>query len=244
MMKHLYIFIIIFSSISLAYSQVGINTINPNESAILDISSSNQGVLFPRMDLGILTEAAPVNNPQESLMVWNTDAANGGMSKGFYYWDKEWKPFGSHSSSELTGVFGKLTLNSDINSSLNRYNSTFLTSPSSGSSSGVTLNNAQSAMRVQVDGLYKVTYTITYQKNNNSGANTIEFFLHENNNSIAASRKTFPLFNNKNSITHTIDINLRADQTYGIGFSRSNQSPNNVPITVYSDKTEFSIQRL
>ncbi len=82
-MKHLYTFLVLFSCISVTYSQVGINTISPNASAILDISSSEKGVLFPRMDLGDLNNADPVSNPAKGLTVWNTNSS----AEGLYFWD-------------------------------------------------------------------------------------------------------------------------------------------------------------
>jgi hypothetical protein len=245
-MKYILVLLITISNISGAFSQVGINTPNPNESAVLDISSSDKGVLFPRMDLGDLATADPVVNPEESLIVWNTDAANGGVVKGFYYWDEVWKPFGtaSNSNNELSGVYGKLTLDSNLSTMLNRYSNTAISSSSSGTSSGTSLNNGQSTIRVQVDGRYRVIYTITYKKDNNSGADEIEFYFSENNNAIEASKKNGVLTNTRTTLTNTVELDLRANQTYGIGISKSDVAPNNVPLTIYSDLTEFSIQRL
>lgn len=245
-MKYILFFLITILNISVAFSQVGINTPNPNESAVLDIKSSNKGVLFPRMDLGDLTVADPVVNPEESLIVWNTDAANGGVAKGFYYWDEVWKPFGTatNSNNELSGVFGKLALDSNLSTTLKRFNNTAINSSSSGDSSGTTLNNGQSTIRVQVDGRYRIVYTITYKKDNNSGADEIEFYFSENNNAIDESKKNGTLTNTKTTLTNTVELDLRANQTYGIGFSKSNEAPNNVPLTIYSDVTEFSIERL
>lgn len=48
---------------------VGIGTAEPNESSILDISSSNKGVLVPRMTN---LEIAAVFNPANGLMVFST----------------------------------------------------------------------------------------------------------------------------------------------------------------------------
>lgn len=245
-MKYLLFIAISFFSLTGVFSQVGINTQHPDESAVLDISSTDKGVLFPRMDLGDLSVADPVVNPETSLIVWNTDAANGGAAKGFYYWDNEWKPFGtaSNSSDELSGVFGKLTLDSNINLNLRRYNNTTINSSSSGTSSGVRLNDNRYKMRVEIDGRYRVVYSVTYKKDNNVGADDIEFYFHENSNAINDSKIIGTLSTTKTTVTNTVELDLRANQNYGIGFSKSDEAPNSVPLTIYSDLTEFSIQRL
>ncbi|WP_288447676.1 hypothetical protein [uncultured Chryseobacterium sp.] len=67
-------------------AQVGINTNTPNASSVLDINSSNKGVLFPQYDLVVLNSTStPVANPTDGLIIYN----NGGAStfpKGYYVW--------------------------------------------------------------------------------------------------------------------------------------------------------------
>lgn len=52
-----------------AYSQVGINTVNPNSSSALDIVSSDKGVLIPRMTTSQMNS---IENPAQSLLVYDT----------------------------------------------------------------------------------------------------------------------------------------------------------------------------
>ncbi len=78
---------ICFLTVNFGFAQVGIGTSNPEPSSILDISSSNKGVLFPRMDLGALSTSGPIDSPVEGLVVWNTDVANGALNTGLFYWD-------------------------------------------------------------------------------------------------------------------------------------------------------------
>lgn len=67
-------------------AQVGINTNTPNPSSVLDINSSNKGVLIPQYDLTILNSTTtPISNPADGLMIYN----KGGLStypKGYYVW--------------------------------------------------------------------------------------------------------------------------------------------------------------
>jgi hypothetical protein len=46
-----YFFTLILFSMLTSYAQVGIGTISPDASSMLDISSTNSGVLVPRMTL-------------------------------------------------------------------------------------------------------------------------------------------------------------------------------------------------
>src|SRR3954463_12030741 len=56
---------------SFAQDNVGIGTNTPNASAILEMLSSNKGVLVPRMNTaGMLAIPAPAN----SLLIYNTDS--------------------------------------------------------------------------------------------------------------------------------------------------------------------------
>lgn len=52
------------------FSQVGINTISPDESSILDITSDSKGILIPRMDT---SDRTAISNPAEGLQVYDTD---------------------------------------------------------------------------------------------------------------------------------------------------------------------------
>ncbi|WP_445710882.1 PA14 domain-containing protein [Flavobacterium sp.] len=70
------------------YAQVGIKTTTPQ--AQLDITSTNSGILIPRVDLTSLLIELPVTNPQsghleESTMVYHK--GTNGIEAGYYYWD-------------------------------------------------------------------------------------------------------------------------------------------------------------
>lgn len=70
---------LLFSTISaFSFSQIGINTTTPNQSAILDIASNNKGVLIPRVTLSSRTDAATIPSPATGLMVYNTTTAGVG----------------------------------------------------------------------------------------------------------------------------------------------------------------------
>ena len=74
------------------YSQVGIGTTNPDPSSILDINSPDKGLLIPRVNLSKTSLKSPINNPTQSLLVYNKATSND-VTPGFYYWDgSAWKP--------------------------------------------------------------------------------------------------------------------------------------------------------
>ncbi len=68
---------------------VGIGTTNPDKSAVLDISSSEKGLLIPRMTL---EKRNVISNPANGLLIYQTDEAN-----GFYFYNgKKWSPISSN----------------------------------------------------------------------------------------------------------------------------------------------------
>ncbi len=81
-----YIYIVCMILFGTVDAQVGINTNTPNTSSVLDINSSNKGVLFPQYDLVVLNSTStPVANPTDGLIIYNS----GGTStfpKGYYVW--------------------------------------------------------------------------------------------------------------------------------------------------------------
>src|SRR5690606_35057918 len=58
--------------------------------SILDISSSNRGLLVPRVALTDPTDQATILSPTKGLLVFKT-GEDTNMPEGFYYWDEsEW----------------------------------------------------------------------------------------------------------------------------------------------------------
>lgn len=85
-----------FFSINI-YSQVGIGNTNPHESSLLDVhdGNANKGILIPHVNIPNLSNANPISNPAESLLVYNTNTTTG---PGFVYWNGVgWQSFGSSS---------------------------------------------------------------------------------------------------------------------------------------------------
>ncbi|SFC92160.1 Head domain of trimeric autotransporter adhesin [Zunongwangia mangrovi] len=121
--KVLVLSLIIFYQIG--YSQVGIGTSDPDPSSILDIKSSNSGILFPRVKLKSLSNTDPIKNPASGLIVYNVEEQNN-VFKGFYFWNNnEWQEIlynprrlGTRYNEDV-----KLIANDLIMASINRNNS-------------------------------------------------------------------------------------------------------------------------
>lgn len=98
-MKKLLILSCITAAFYTASAQVGINTQTPDASAALDITSTEKGLLIPRVVLDNITaELTTGVTNAESLMVYNTGSAS--LVKGFYTWmDSKWVKLGSEVAS-------------------------------------------------------------------------------------------------------------------------------------------------
>jgi hypothetical protein len=106
--KKLLAVIVLAVSQTLLFGQnVGINSDGslPHNSAMLDIKSSNKGLLIPRLSLKSKTDVTTITSPQESLLVYNTSSSGEGataVSPGFYFWNgKEWSSLSATSASSL-----------------------------------------------------------------------------------------------------------------------------------------------
>lgn len=82
--------LIFFSALNFifSYGQVGIGTTTPNSSAILEINSTNSGILIPRMTLA---QRNAITTPANGLLIYQTDGTT-----GFWYYNGTiWTNFSS-----------------------------------------------------------------------------------------------------------------------------------------------------
>ncbi len=123
--KSLLTFFCILTS-ALLYAQVGINTTSPGSGAMLDVTSSNKGILIPRVALTSTASSSPITPaPTTSLLVYNTASSGSGataVSPGFYYWSgsawiamlgNDWKQAGNAGTSPASNFVGT-TDNNDL----------------------------------------------------------------------------------------------------------------------------------
>lgn len=78
-MKKYFILLIILLKVQFALSQIGIGTTTPHASSILDLTSTEKGLLIPRMTK---LQRDAISSPAAGLLVYQTDSPI-----GFYYYD-------------------------------------------------------------------------------------------------------------------------------------------------------------
>jgi uncharacterized protein (TIGR02145 family) len=104
----LFLAVLLFNNLSIAQGvSVSENAAEPHESAIMDISSTNKGLLLPRMTTA---ERNAIVNPAESLLIFNTDTK---CFETFVYgvWQNFWcASVPCFSSTEATSINGTLNI--------------------------------------------------------------------------------------------------------------------------------------
>ena len=128
MIKTIFLFSIVFLSYQESYGQIGIGTTTPDASSVLEVSSGDKGVLFPRLTI---VQRDAIVNPAKGLTVYNLDEdclqINVGSSLS-----PDWSCVGGSSSASVVN-------NCDINGFEGTYiNSVALTGSNKFS---VTINN-------------------------------------------------------------------------------------------------------
>lgn len=128
-MRNLLLLLLILPIFSMA--QVGVNTTSPN--AMLDVTSTSNGVLIPRIQLSSTADNSTIVNPAggavvTSTLIYNIGAAGtapNNVTAGFYYWNNtisRWIPLAGTPGWELDGntaittpatptVYGTSTIN-------------------------------------------------------------------------------------------------------------------------------------
>lgn len=104
-MKTILVSLATLLSTTTMFAQVGINTDTPKSFSLLDVESSNKGILIPRVSLSSTFDKQTVTNYdggtvinyENSLLVYNTNTsaltgtseAFKNVTPGFYYWETD-----------------------------------------------------------------------------------------------------------------------------------------------------------
>lgn len=98
-MNRIYILLAFCFSSLFMNAQIGIGTTTPNTSAALDVTSTNKGILAPRMTAA---QKTAIITPATGLLIYQTDGA-----AGFWFYNGTiWQPFASGNGWGLSGNFG------------------------------------------------------------------------------------------------------------------------------------------
>ena len=97
--------LLLLANCQISNAQVGIGTINPDSSSILDLTSNSQGVLTPRMTT---EQRNLISNPAIGLLIYNTTTSS------FNYYDASWKDFGTYAKCYSTNTLVDIGTKSNL----------------------------------------------------------------------------------------------------------------------------------
>jgi hypothetical protein len=98
-----------FVTISQAQSGLGIGTTAPDASSILDVTSTNKGVLVPRVALTGTTDVTTIPLAAPYTFVYNTATAGSvpyNVGPAFYYWNTTWVIIGGFTNHYIGEYYG------------------------------------------------------------------------------------------------------------------------------------------
>lgn len=239
-----YMYIVCITAILFGASikaQVGINTNTPNSSSVLDINSSNKGVLFPQFDLVVLNSTStPIANPADGLIIYN----KGGVStypKGYYVWIRnQWqRTILSGSEPQIMSLLinsGVLIPTGSTNNTLTSFTVT------SNKITGASLGADTSTITLPA-GTYIVRYSVDSSNGNNNNGTANTQYLSQNftctrsylvnsttsstiteTNRMCQLSSSFTFFEGSYFLTLTAPTNIRQKFEFdtGNGFTASN----------------------
>lgn len=177
-MKKLILSFLLLSCSIYLHAQVGIGTETPNASAILDVTSTSQGVLLPRMTT---TQRDAIASPAAGLFIFNTTSNNLNMfNGGIWYEFSTTATQGLVATMDTAGASTSGTLTAG--SAASNVSTTFNYTGGNGkpyptqsySSTGVTGLTATLTAGTMANGNGSLTYTITGTP---SGSGTATFTI-------------------------------------------------------------------
>ncbi|UKB84785.1 hypothetical protein LF887_03875 [Chryseobacterium sp. MEBOG06] len=239
-----YMYIVCITAILFGASikaQVGINTSTPNPSSVLDINSSNRGVLFPQFDLVVLNSTStPVANPADGLIIYNKGGAST-YTKGYYVWIRnQWqRTILSGSEPQIMSLIinsGILIPTGSTNNTLTSFTVT------SNKITGASLGTDTSTITLPA-GTYIVRYSVDSSNGNNNNGTANTQYLSQNftctrsylvnsatgstiteTNRMCQLSSSFTFFQGSYFLTLTAPTNIRQKFEFdtGNGFTASN----------------------
>jgi hypothetical protein len=157
-MKKILLLLIGCSVMQSVTAQVGIGTISPEPSAILDISSTDQGLLVPRVNLIDVTNTMlDGSNPAATgLLIWNTNASTvGGNGVGYYSFNGSiWEKLST--VADNVPVILKVSSTTSSTSYAQGSNLILFLNSVSHNSGGGSYDTATGTYTVPTDGLYEI----------------------------------------------------------------------------------------
>lgn len=169
--------------------QISIGDNSPHASAILDVKSSDKGVLLPRVALTSNTDQTTITSPAVGLLVYNTGTA--GLSyNGYVFWNgSEWRTLNNSNSS--TGTIGNIDCSTVVLSpatyTLGTPYNGILSVPYTGGNGGY-----YAAQTISSTGVTGLTATLA-AGNFNSGSGIIQYTISGTPSASSPSLATFAI---------------------------------------------------
>lgn len=98
--KILLLFLLVVTTVS---AQIGVGTKIPHSDAMIEVKSTNKGLLLPRVALASTTSVSPLSSHVEGMSVYNT-ATTADVTPGYYYNNGiKWLKLAADTASVLKG---------------------------------------------------------------------------------------------------------------------------------------------
>ncbi len=240
---------------------VGIGTTTPDASAIVDMSSSNKGVLVPRVQLKGTTDITTIPNPAIGLLVYNMAdnqvSGNGDPVRAniYYYWaGTYWDPM----MSMRTIIEKRIPEPAIFQLSTDQYD--FLKGVSAGNKSTfpvstvinsipdkIELINSEKTIRFQ-PGVYQITYVyeVELDANCNLSSYFVDFPTQGSRKRIhsTAEHNIGVLSNHGGTITFTFKLTSQYNWDVHLGRGQSGLCMDDIKLRLMAGSTHISILRL
>ncbi|WP_419869018.1 hypothetical protein [Chryseobacterium sp. CT-SW4] len=203
-MKKIFIKLMLVLPMSLAYGQVGLGTQSPANSSVMDITSTNKGVLIPRVALSSTQDKAPLSgNIPTGTMVFNTVNAGTGVYSvipSVYAWNgAEWVfpaaigktkyeviKFSNSPASSIN--FNPISVASPVG--IDIFNTVVLNSDTSGS---IYEKIGDYQLRIKQDGLYLISANLALKQSPAVEDSRLSDYIYFNLDGVLASAKVITL---------------------------------------------------
>jgi len=162
-MKHflLYLFSLLATTFSFAQNvAINADATLPNSSAMLDVKSTNKGLLIPRVALTGTGDVSTIATPATSLLIYNTAniTGAGGVTPGYYYWTgAAWVQLAL--TKEYAYMYSIGLIDISFSSSANFTNNGNMTS-------GILHSPFSSSITINTPGVYKIEFSVSADQSN------------------------------------------------------------------------------
>jgi hypothetical protein len=222
MKYYLYVLIMLLGINHYSYAQVGIGTTNPDVSSILDIESSDKGVLIPRLTTA---EISGITNPADGLLVYNTDTNEFQFNYGTSG-TPNWLRASRNISIKYNNNVADTAINVNSNSVMNA--PIISTLEWNDDSTLYSVNLATNTITVNSTGRYRISVNVSLSTTSNTDRLTPEMWIKINGTQRGTYSSTGYIRTNQGHQESSLHINevfqLNANDVVSVGIIRTANS--------------------